>query len=130
MKTPLNISEQSLISCPVGILIKQSFRHQAALCWHTHPQVYAGGAGARPEILWVENNLGTEPRVKGLAWLDELGAPYFIAKPYYEIFDCLSKGVNVPLNIKAAVAQIIDQFQCARLPCGDNLRRPLALINR
>jgi hypothetical protein len=110
MKTPLNISEQSLISCPVGVLTKQSFRHQAALFWHAHRQVYGGGASTRTKILWVENNLATEPRVKDLAWLHELGAPYLIAKPYYEIFDCPSHGVNVPLNIQAAVAQIIDQF--------------------
>jgi len=82
MKTPLNISGQSLISCPVGVLAKQSLRHQVALFWHTLRQVYAGCAGARSKILLVENSLATELRVKGLAWRDELGAPYVIAKPY------------------------------------------------
>ncbi|MFT4671814.1 MAG: hypothetical protein ACI945_001154, partial [Pseudohongiellaceae bacterium] len=40
-------------------------------------------------------------------------------------FDCPSQGGNHSLNIKATVAQIIDQFQCAALTCttiyGDRL---------
>ena len=110
MESSLELPQQALISCPVGVLTKQSFRHQAALFWFAHSQVYGEAASLRSKVLWVENNLESEPREKDLTWLHQLGAPYLIGKPYYEIFDCPSHGVNVPLNIQAAVAQIIDQF--------------------
>lgn len=110
MGSSLKLPQQGLISCPVGVLTKQSFRQQAALFWYGQQQVYGEAANSRSKVLWVENNLETEPRETDLTWLDELGAPYLIAKPYYEIFNCPSHGVNVPLNIQAAVAQIIDQF--------------------
>lgn len=101
---------QPLISLPVGVLIKQSFRHQASLFWYAHQQVYGDEARNRAKVLWVENNLETEPRETDLSWLTHLGAPFAVTKPYYEVFDCPSHGVNVPLNIQAALAQVIDDY--------------------
>ncbi|MFK7863281.1 MAG: cupin-like domain-containing protein [Pseudohongiellaceae bacterium] len=99
-----------LISLPVGVLTKQSFRHQASLFWFVQQQVYGVDAAARTTILWVENNLEGEPRETDRTWLDNLGAPYVVAPPYYEVFDCASHGVNVPLNIQAALVHVIDDY--------------------
>lgn len=106
----MNTTLSPMISLPVGVLTKQSFRHQASLFWYAQKRVYGDQAAARTRILWVENNLIDEPREKDRSWLEELGAPYIVAKPYYEAFDCSSHGVNVPLNIQAALAHVIDDY--------------------
>lgn len=106
----MQASLQPLVSLPVGVLTKQSFRHQASLFWHAHQRVYGDRARDLTKVLWVENNLVNEPRETDHSWLMDLGAPYSIAKPYYEIFDCPSHGVNVPLNIQAALVQVINDY--------------------
>ncbi len=108
-------SGQSLISLPVAVLTRQSFRQQASLFWYSHREVYGEDAYQRAKVLWVEKNLEEEPHPTDIAWLDDMGAPYTVVKPSYETFDCPSHGVNVPLNIQAAILQVIDDYDSEQL---------------
>jgi len=107
----MNSQDQTIISLPVAVLTKQSFWHQASLFWYSHKEVYGDDAYNRARVLWVEKNLESEPHAKNILWLDDMGAPYTVTKPFYDFYDCPSQGVNVPLNIQAAVAQVIDDYE-------------------
>ncbi|NKB33163.1 MAG: hypothetical protein GKR91_08700 [Pseudomonadales bacterium] len=111
----MSASSQSLISLPVAVLTKQSFRYQASLFWYSHRTVYGDDAFHRARILWVEKNLESEAHPTDITWLDDMGAPYTVTKPFYEFYACPSLGVNVPLNIQAAVAQVIDDYEPEQL---------------
>lgn len=111
----MNNPAQSLISLPVAVLTKSSFRQQASLFWYSHREVYGEQAYQRAKILWVEKNLAAEPHPTDITWLDDMGAPYTVVKPFYETFDCPSLGVNVPLNIQAAILQVIDDYDPEQL---------------
>jgi hypothetical protein len=106
----MNSSQQSLVSLPIAVLTKPSFRHQASLFWYSHLAVYGDDAYHRAKILWVEKNLASEPHATNISWLDDMGAPYTVSKAFFEVYDCPSLGVNVPLNIQAAVSQVIDDY--------------------
>lgn len=105
----------SVISLPVAVLNKQSFKHQASLFWYAHQEVYGAAARDRALVLWVERNLESEPTPENLDWLYEIGAPAGTCKPCFEVFGCASLGINVPLNIQAALAQVIDEFDPEQL---------------
>jgi len=104
------IESAPLISLPVAVMSKKAFYYQASLFWFAHRQAYGKIATDRARILWILKNHPSDLEATTQADLEAMKAPYSICNPYYEVFDCKIDGVYVPLNIQAAVYQVIDRF--------------------